>query len=131
MPSDAAEGGRCVVGQYCPEGSQAPNECPGGEYCQTTGLAMPTGICLAGKLIILILNLYVMCFTNVNEAGIRYRYFMYSINKCTDFNKNITLEKKKKNIYISPLKISNVKGNWLEFSCRNITMMVIKDIAKI
>ena len=72
-----------------------------------------------------------MCFTNVNEAGIRYRYFMYSINKCTDFNKNITLEKKKKNIYISPLKISNVKGNWLEFSCRNITMMVIKDIAKI
>jgi hypothetical protein len=56
---------------------------------------------------------------------------MYSINKCTDFNKNITLEKKKKNIYISPLKISNVKGNWLEFSCRNITMMVIKDIAKI
>ena len=37
-----------------------------------------------------------MCFTNVNEAGIRYRYFMYSINKCTDFNKNITLYKKKK-----------------------------------
>ena len=32
-----------------------------------------------------------MCFTNVNEAGIRYRYFMYSTNKCTDFNKNITL----------------------------------------
>ena len=32
-----------------------------------------------------------MCLTNVNEAGIRYRYFMYSINKCTDFNKNITL----------------------------------------
>ena len=37
-----------------------------------------------------------MCFTNVNEAGIRYRYFMYSTNKCTDFNKNITLLKKKK-----------------------------------
>ena len=37
-----------------------------------------------------------MCFTNVNEAGIRYRYFMYSTNKCTDFNKNITLHKKKK-----------------------------------
>ena len=37
-----------------------------------------------------------MCFTNVNEAGIRYRYFMYSINKCTDFNKNITKKKKKK-----------------------------------
>ena len=40
-----------------------------------------------------------MCFTNVNEAGIRYRYFMYSTNKCTDFNKNITLyniKKKKK-----------------------------------
>ena len=39
-----------------------------------------------------------MCFTNVNEAGIRYRYFMYSTNKCTDFNKNITLFKKKKNL---------------------------------
>ena len=38
-----------------------------------------------------------MCFTNVNEAGIRYRYFMYSINKCTDFNKNIKKKKKKKN----------------------------------
>ena len=37
-----------------------------------------------------------MCFTNVNEAGIRDRYFMYSINKCTDFDKNITLLKKKK-----------------------------------
>ena len=37
-----------------------------------------------------------MCFTNVNEAGKRYRYFMYSTNKCTDFNKNITLYKKKK-----------------------------------
>ena len=37
-----------------------------------------------------------MCFTNVNEAGKRYRYFMYSTNKCTDFNKNITQKKKKK-----------------------------------
>ena len=45
-----------------------------------------------------------MCFTNVNEAGIRYRYFMYSTNKCTDFNKNIIShlkkkKKKKKNYY--------------------------------
>ena len=39
-----------------------------------------------------------MCFTNVNEAGIRYRYCMCSSNKYTDFNKNITLEKKKKKI---------------------------------
>ena len=38
-----------------------------------------------------------MCFTNVNEVGIRYRYFMYSTNKCTDFNKNITVKKKIKN----------------------------------
>ena len=38
-----------------------------------------------------------MCFTNVNEAGIRYRYFMYSTNKCTDFNKKYhTLKKKRK-----------------------------------
>ena len=35
-----------------------------------------------------------MCFTNVNEAGIRYRYFIYSTNKCTDFNTNITQKKK-------------------------------------
>ena len=36
-------------------------------------------------------NIFIcMCFTNVNEAGIRYRYFMYSPNKCTDFNTNIT-----------------------------------------
>jgi hypothetical protein len=45
-----------------------------------------------------------MCFTNVNEAGIRYQYFMYSTNKCTDFNKNITLKKKKtqKNLGVAP-----------------------------
>ena len=41
-----------------------------------------------------------MCFTNVNEAGIRYRYFMYSTNKCTDFNKNMNIKKEKKYIYI-------------------------------
>ena len=44
-----------------------------------------------------------MCFTNVNEAGIRYRYFMYSTNKCTDFNKNITLYKKKKSLIFFPM----------------------------
>ena len=37
-----------------------------------------------------------MCFTNVNDAGIRYQYFMYSTNKCTDFNKNITNKNKKR-----------------------------------
>ena len=37
-----------------------------------------------------------MCFTNVNEAGIRYQYLMYSTNKCTDFDKNITRKKEKK-----------------------------------
>ena len=37
-----------------------------------------------------------MFFTNVNEAGIRYWYFIYSTNKCTDFNKNITNKKIKK-----------------------------------
>ena len=46
-----------------------------------------------------------MCFTNVNEARIRYRYFMYSTNKCTDFNKNITLLKKKKKKKLSSIKI--------------------------
>ena len=42
----------------------------------------------------MILRKCTKCFTNVNEAGIRYRYFMYSTNKCTDFNKNITFKKK-------------------------------------
>lgn len=49
MPSDPVQGGRCSVGQYCPEGSEAPIECPGGEYCQTTGLSTPTGICFQGR----------------------------------------------------------------------------------
>jgi hypothetical protein len=54
-------------------------------------------------------SLYDMCFTNVNEAGIRYRYFMYSINKCTDFNKNIT--KKQKKTKTKKTKKNNEKGN--------------------
>ena len=48
-----------------------------------------------------------MCFTNVNKAGIRYGYFMYSTNKCTDFNKNITLYKKKKKKKIDLLNAFN------------------------
>ena len=56
-----------------------------------------------------------MCFTNVNEAGIRYRYFMYSTNKCTDFNKNITLKKKKKpvrtlSIFMSMAFVKDANG---------------------
>jgi len=50
-------------------------------------------------------SLYIMCFTNVNEAGIRYRYFMYSTNKCTDFNKNITNKNKKNQVSLHiPIK---------------------------
>ena len=50
-----------------------------------------------------------MCFTNVNEAGIRYRYFMYSTNKCTDFNKNMNIKKEKKKIYIYIIYVARHK----------------------
>ena len=53
-----------------------------------------------------------MCFTNVNEAGIRYQYFMYSTNKCTDFNKNITLKKKKpKKTLVWPHYVESFQGS--------------------
>ena len=57
-----------------------------------------------------------MCFTNVNEAWIRCWYFMYSTNKCTDFNKNIILiyKKKKKNTK----KKQKKPGGELRFSGR-------------
>ena len=73
-----------------------------------------------------------MCFTNVNEAGIRYQYFMYSTNKCTDFNKNITLKKKKKKKkkYISGLlaiaqeyyTVNPVYTLNKSESCKNLTL---------
>ncbi|RUS80256.1 hypothetical protein EGW08_011985, partial [Elysia chlorotica] len=47
------EGGQCVAGQYCPEGSSAPTSCDPGTFCQTDGLAAPTGNCSAGYYCIL------------------------------------------------------------------------------
>ena len=34
---------------YCPLGSVAPVPCPRGQYCATSGLALPTGDCTAGS----------------------------------------------------------------------------------
>ena len=41
-------GGLCGPGYYCPQGSEQPLTCPGGMYCETPGLAVPTGmfVCL-------------------------------------------------------------------------------------
>nr|XP_002738967.1 PREDICTED: uncharacterized protein LOC100369241 [Saccoglossus kowalevskii] len=41
-------GGLCPSGYYCPTGSDEPEPCIPGMYCQTAGLAFPTGYCYAG-----------------------------------------------------------------------------------
>ncbi|XP_033122761.1 uncharacterized protein LOC117121631 [Anneissia japonica] len=41
-------GGLCGPGFYCPYGSSKPLNCAGGRYCETPGLAAPTGNCSAG-----------------------------------------------------------------------------------
>ncbi|XP_077985306.1 uncharacterized protein LOC144439946 [Glandiceps talaboti] len=41
-------GGLCPPGYYCPIGSDNPTPCTPGMYCQTPGLAYPTGDCYAG-----------------------------------------------------------------------------------
>ncbi|XP_062603182.1 uncharacterized protein LOC134264959 [Saccostrea cucullata] len=48
MPTDPTQGGKCVRGQYCPEGSPAAIECPGGKYCFSERLSEPTGNCSQG-----------------------------------------------------------------------------------
>ncbi|CAH1789581.1 unnamed protein product, partial [Owenia fusiformis] len=47
-PNTTTHGGECQPGYYCPEGSMSPIPCPGGEFCATSGLATPTGLCSAG-----------------------------------------------------------------------------------
>ncbi|PIK35709.1 hypothetical protein BSL78_27465 [Apostichopus japonicus] len=37
-----SNGGQCQSGFYCPRGSGEPLACPGGEFCQTSGLPLPT-----------------------------------------------------------------------------------------
>lgn len=46
-PGDS-NGGKCLPGYYCPQGSAMALECDGGSYCATTALAAPTGLCNAG-----------------------------------------------------------------------------------
>ncbi|XP_071497013.1 uncharacterized protein [Diadema antillarum] len=41
-------GGLCGPGYYCPQGSAKALNCPAGMYCETPGLASPTGNCSAG-----------------------------------------------------------------------------------
>ncbi|XP_013387786.1 multiple epidermal growth factor-like domains protein 11 [Lingula anatina] len=36
-------GGVCPIGYYCPQGSANPLPCDGGKYCESPGLAEPTG----------------------------------------------------------------------------------------
>lgn len=49
IPKNASEkGGRCSRGFYCPEGSSAEIACPGGKYCEKTGLSEPSGNCEKG-----------------------------------------------------------------------------------
>ena len=48
MPPNAAEGGRCTAGHYCPEGSGEMLTCDPGRYCDRAGLSWPTGFCFAG-----------------------------------------------------------------------------------
>ena len=36
-------GGLCPIGYYCPQGSAGPTACDSGMYCETKGLAAPTG----------------------------------------------------------------------------------------
>ncbi|PIK41162.1 hypothetical protein BSL78_21986 [Apostichopus japonicus] len=43
-----SHGGQCQSGFYCPRGSGEPLACPGGEFCQTSGLPLPTGLCSSG-----------------------------------------------------------------------------------
>jgi hypothetical protein len=46
-------------------------------------------------LTLLKVSFYLFVFTNVNKAGIRYRYSMvFLTNKCTDFNEKYSKEKK-------------------------------------
>lgn len=48
QPSDPATGGRCTVGNFCPNGSSAEVQCTPGMYCDTVALIAPTGNCSAG-----------------------------------------------------------------------------------
>lgn len=46
-PHRRKQGGPCVAGQYCPEGSPFWQACPGGSYCADATGAI-TGLCAAG-----------------------------------------------------------------------------------
>lgn len=46
---ETVNGGQCIAGYYCPEGSYEMTSCDPGMYCQVAGLDLPTGNCSAGK----------------------------------------------------------------------------------
>ena len=48
MPTDPNEGGKCLKGEYCPVGSPAAIDCPGGMYCASERLESPTDNCTQG-----------------------------------------------------------------------------------
>lgn len=52
MPTTASQGGACGVGEYCPGGSSAPIPCDGGYFCNRHRLALPTGPCQQGVIIV-------------------------------------------------------------------------------
>lgn len=41
-------GGRCIAGEYCPQGASAPIPCDPGMYCLSDELDAPSGLCMAG-----------------------------------------------------------------------------------
>ena len=43
---DMTSEGIFPIGYYCPQGSTYPTACDSGKYCETPGLAVPTGIYL-------------------------------------------------------------------------------------
>ena len=49
MPTDPAQGGECVVGEYCPVQSPAPIACTTGHYCGSSRLSAVTGECVPGN----------------------------------------------------------------------------------
>ena len=47
-PRDGIIGNECDVGYYCPQGTPNQLPCPGGQYCVSAGLDVPSGDCTQG-----------------------------------------------------------------------------------
>ena len=48
LGSSGYAGARCPSGSSCPTGTSTPASCPPGKFCQGSGLAAPSGDCMAG-----------------------------------------------------------------------------------